>query len=77
MGQPAMPAWQRVMRKMALNLAIGFNNIFGSAGAAIYKPPEPTPQREGAPPPDDLARTFTAGTNKGDRLPPRERRGRD
>jgi hypothetical protein len=74
MAHRPTPAWERILRKMALNLAVGFNNIFGSAGAVIYKPPEPTPERQGAPPPDDLTHTFSPTPNN---LPPRERRGRD
>ena len=74
MTRRPMSQWERILRKMALNLAVAFSDIFGSAGATIYKPPEPTPQRQDSPPPDDLSRTFTP---KSDNLPPRERRGRD
>ena len=69
-----MPRWERTLRKMALNLAVALSNIYGSIGGTIYRVPEPTPQRDSAPPPDDLTTTLAPTTHN---MPPRERRGRD
>ena len=74
MTHRTMTRWERTLRKMALNLAIGLNNIYGSIGGTIYRVPDPLPQRDSAPPPDDLAPTFVPSAPN---LPQREHRGRD
>jgi hypothetical protein len=75
MGQRPTPRWERTLRQMGLNLVDGIRNIFGAEAAVAYRPPEPEPKREG-PHHGDHPHTFTP-PSADDRLPPRERRGRD
>lgn len=59
-----------------MNLIDGIRYLFGSRTAVAYRPPNAAPRRA-----DDSLRgahrpaSLRSGT--GDRLPPRERRGRD
>jgi hypothetical protein len=76
MAQQPMPQWERQLRKIGMNLVDGIRNIFGSSTAVAYRPPEPEPKREDGLHHGDHAHTSTPPT-PGDRLPPRERRGRD
>ena len=75
MRQRPTPRWERMLRQMGMNLVDGIRNIFGAETAVTYRPPEPEPKREG-PHHDDHAHTITP-PSADDRLPPRERRGRD
>jgi hypothetical protein len=68
--------WGRKLRNVAAHLTSSAQEVFGPGEAVNLAPPAEAPEREGGPsnwhPP---ASTHSLG--KADRLPPRERRGRD
>jgi hypothetical protein len=76
MRQRATPQWERKLRKMGMNLVDGIRNIFGDSEAVAYRPPDPEPKREDGPHQGDHTHPSMRPSD-GDRLPPRERRGRD
>jgi hypothetical protein len=51
-------------------------DLFGTTEAAVVIHPDPTPNREGSRT-GRQSRTASRRSGTGDRLPPRERRGRD
>jgi hypothetical protein len=77
MTRRSMPEWERRIRKVGLRLADGITQLFGSSAAVLYRPPEPTRQNESSASPVGPAHHVPRPSNAGDRLPPRERRGRD
>jgi hypothetical protein len=68
--------WGRYLRQTAMNATRNVQDLFGTVETAIYARPDPPPQREDGHPSGSTRRTHgrPSGT---DRLPPRERRGRD
>jgi hypothetical protein len=76
MRQRPTPRWERRLRKIGMNLVDSIRNIFGGDDAVAYRPPDPEPKREGGPHHGDHTHTHTP-SSADDRLPPRERRGRD
>jgi hypothetical protein len=76
MAHQPMSRWERMLRKIGMNLIDGIRNIFGSSTPVAYRPPDPEPKREGSSHHGDHAHTSPR-SNTGDRLSPRERRGRD
>jgi len=76
MAHQPMSRWERTLRKIGMNLVDGIRNVFGASTAVAYRPPDPEPKREGGSHPGDHAHTSMR-SKTGDRLPPRERRGRD
>jgi hypothetical protein len=76
MAHRPIPAWQRTLHKMATNLVDGIRNIFGPSDAVAYRPPDPEPKRNDGPQQGEHGQMFRPSSGD-DRLPPRERRGRD
>jgi hypothetical protein len=76
MRQRPTPQWERKLRKIGSNLVDGIRNIFGSSEAVAYQPPKPEPKHEDAPHHEDHPHALTP-SSADNRLPPRERRGRD
>jgi hypothetical protein len=66
----------RYLRDTGMNVSRNVQDLFGTTEAAVVTQPDPTPSREDA-------RSGQHGSGegrragRGDRLPPRERRGRD
>jgi len=77
MKQRPMYGWERRLRQMGHGLVDGIRNIFGSGEAVVYRPPEPPRHPERGPAQDEPSHTPAPHAGRGDRLPPRERRGRD
>lgn len=76
MTRQPVSRWVRGLRNLGMSLVDGIRNIFGSGTAVAYRPPDPEPKRQGDPNHGDQPHASTR-PNTGDRLPPRERRGRD
>ena len=76
MAHQPMSRWERKLRQMGMNLVDGIRSIFGSSTAVAYRPPDPEPKREDGPHHGDHPHASVR-SKTGDRLPPRERRGRD
>jgi hypothetical protein len=76
MRRHVVSEWERRLREVALNLTSSVQEIFGRTEAVSYPPPDSTPQRESGPA-DARPPRVPRAAGKGDRLPPRERRGRD
>jgi hypothetical protein len=68
--------WGRKLRNVAAHLTNSAQEVFGLAEAVNLRPPAEAPQREGGPS-DEHPHTAARSSSKADRLPPRERRGRD
>ena len=68
--------WGRKLRNVAAHLTSSAQEVFGPAEAVSLAPPAEAPQREGGPA-DEHPHTGARSSSKADRLPPRERRGRD
>jgi hypothetical protein len=68
--------WGRKLRNVAAHLTSSAQEVFGPAEAVRLMPPAEAPQREGGPS-DEHPHTDARSSSKSDRLPPRERRGRD
>jgi hypothetical protein len=77
MRQRRMPEWERKLRLMGLNLLDGIFNLFGSRDAIVYRQPTPTRRPESDRPNDAHPHPHGHANDPADRLPPRERRGRD
>jgi hypothetical protein len=69
-------AWGRKLRNVVAHLTSSAQEVFGAAEAVNLAPPTEAPQREGGPS-DEHPHTEARSSSKADRLPPRERRGRD
>jgi hypothetical protein len=69
-------AWGRKLRNVAAHLTSSAQEVFGPGEAVRLTPPGKSPQREGVPS-DEHQHTAARPSSKADRLPPRERRGRD
>ena len=68
--------WGRKLRNVAAHLTSSAQEVFGPADTVNLAPPAEAPEREGGPA-DRHPHAATRSAGKGDRLPPRERRGRD
>ena len=68
--------WGRKLRNVAAHLTSSAQELFGRAETVRVMPPSEAPQREGGPS-DEHSHTTARSSSKADRLPPRERRGRD
>ena len=68
--------WGRKLRNVATHLTSSAQELFGPAEGVNVTPPTATPQREDGPS-DEHPHTTARSSSKTDRLPPRERRGRD
>jgi hypothetical protein len=66
----------RYLRQTGMNVSRNVQDLFGTTESAIVTQPDPTPSRED---PRRGQHSSAEGrrSRKGDRLPPRERRGRD
>jgi hypothetical protein len=66
----------RYLRETGMNVSRNMQELFGTTEAAVVTQPDPTPNRE-----DARSGQHSSGerrrSGRGDRLPPRERRGRD
>jgi hypothetical protein len=69
--------WGRYLRQTAMNATRNLQDLFGAAETAIYTRPDPTPQREDGLSGGGTRRRHSRANGGADRLPPRERRGRD
>jgi hypothetical protein len=68
--------WGRRLRNVAAHLTNSAQEVFGPADGVNVRPPREAPQREDGPS-DEHPHTAARSSSKADRLPPRERRGRD
>ena len=68
--------WGRKLRNVAAHLTSSAQEVFGPVEAIRIAPPAPAPQREGGTT-DEHPHATARSSRKTDRLPPRERRGRD
>jgi hypothetical protein len=68
--------WGLKLRNVAAHLTSSAQEVFGPAEAVPLAPPAQAPQREGGPS-DEHPHAAARSSRKADRLPPRERRGRD
>ncbi len=75
MGQQPIPRWQRTLYKIGANLVNSIRNIFGNEAAVAYRPPDPELKREETHHSDHAPSAPPSSAD--DRLPARERRGRD
>jgi len=66
----------RYLRQTAMSVSRNVQDLFGTTEAAVVTQPDPTPNREDA---RSGHHSSAEGRRfeKSDRLPPRERRGRD
>jgi hypothetical protein len=69
--------FSRYLRETAMNVSRNVQDQFGTTEAAFVTQPDPTPSREGGGRASNHASAEARRSGKGDRLPPRERRGRD
>jgi hypothetical protein len=76
MGRRNVSGWERKFRNVVAHLTSSAQDLFGNEAAVAYRPPEPAPGRESGSPAEH-AHGVARAAGKGDRLPPRERRGRD
>jgi hypothetical protein len=67
----------RYLRQTAMNVSRNVQEMFGTTEAVVNTRPDPTPQHENGARSGDQAHAHSRASGKGDRLPPRERRGRD
>ena len=67
----------RYLRETAMNVSRNVQDLFGTTEAAVNTRPDPTPNREGSARSGQHSSAEGRRSGKGDRLPPRERRGRD
>ena len=67
----------RYLRETAMNVSRNVQDLFGTTEAAVVTQPDPTPNREGGARSGSRNSAESRASGKGDRLPPRERRGRD
>jgi hypothetical protein len=68
--------WGHKLRNVAAHLTSSAQEVFGPGEAVHLTPPAEAPLREGGPS-DEHPHTAARSSSKADRLPPRERRGRD
>ena len=68
--------WERRLREVVSHLTSSAREIFGQSEPVTFAPPDQTPQR-GSDPAEAHPPGALRSASKGDRLPPRERRGRD
>ena len=66
----------RYLRETAMSMSRNLQDLFGTAEAAVVTQPDSTPQRDGAPS-SRRSSAESRRSGRGDRMPPRERRGRD
>ena len=67
----------RYLRETALKVSQNVQELFGTTEAAVVTQPDPTLAREGGAQAGNHTSAERRRSGKGDRLPPRERRGRD
>ena len=77
MAQRPMPRWERTLRRIGSNLVESIGEIFGSGRPVSWRPPDPGRGEETGLAHDGHTHTPHLHPDKADRLPPRERRGRD
>ena len=67
----------RYLRETGMNVSRNVQDLFGTTEAAVVTQPDPTPNHDGVA--RTVGQTTDAGHRSGrsDRLPARERRGRD
>jgi hypothetical protein len=70
-------ALTRYLRETAMNVSRNVQDLFGTTEAAVVSQLDPTPNREGVARSDSQTRTAGRRSRRSDRMPPRERRGRD
>jgi len=76
MRRHVISEWERRLREVGLHLTSSVQELFGRTEAVSYAPPDSTPQR-GSGPAGARPPSAPRSSGKGNRLPPRERRGRD
>ena len=69
--------FSRYLRETAIKVSQNVQELFGTAEAAVITQPDPTPNREGGGRAGNHTSAEGRRSGKSDRLPPRERRGRD
>jgi hypothetical protein len=67
----------RYLRDTAMSVSRNVQDLFGTTEAAVVTQPDPTPNREDSGRSGQHSSAERRRSSKGDRLPPRERRGRD
>jgi hypothetical protein len=70
-------ALTRYLRETAMNVSRNVQDLFGTTETAVVSRLDPTPNREGVARSDSQTRSKGRRSRKSDRMPPRERRGRD
>jgi hypothetical protein len=70
-------ALTRYLRETAIGVSRNVQDLFGTTEAAVVTQPDPTPNRDGGARSGRQTPAEGRSPGKGDRLPPRERRGRD
>jgi hypothetical protein len=68
--------WGRKLRNVAAHLTSSAQEVFGPAEGVHVTPPAEAPQREGGPS-HEHPHSTARSSGKANRLPARERRGRD
>lgn len=74
MAQQAMPRWERTLRKMALNLVVALNKVYGSIGGMLYTAPGQAPRHGAARHTNRRTRTSGRAAQRG---PARKRHARE
>ena len=67
----------RYLRDTGMKVSQNVQDLFGTTEAAVVMQPDLTPSREDGTPASQHSAAEGRRSGKGDRLPPRERRGRD
>ena len=67
----------RYLRETGMKVSRNVQDLFGTTEAAVVSQLDPTPNREGVARSDSQTHTAGHRSRRSDRLPPRERRGRD
>jgi hypothetical protein len=67
----------RYLRNTAMSVSRNVQDLFGTTESAVVTQPDPTPNHEGGPRSGHQSSAEGRRSGKSDRLPPRERRGRD
>ena len=70
-------AMTRYLRETAMKVSRNVQDLFGTTEAAVVSQLDPTPNREGVTRSDSQTHAAGRRSRRSDRLPPRERRGRD
>ena len=76
MKRHVVSEWQRRLRETANHLTSSARDIFGAVTPVAFTPSDPTPDGKTDPAGKPAPNAHRAA-GKNDRLPPRERRGRD